>query len=130
MAVTNDKNIASKLRVLRSHGITSTTEEMFERPKEEIWNYQQINLGFNYRMSDIHAALGLKQIERIDGFLRRRRAIAFRYNKELQCLPITLPFQIKSGLSSYHLYPIRLHLDKIKKHKKKFGTRFAQLEYL
>ena len=118
MAVTNDKNIATKLRVLRSHGITSTTEEMLIRPEEEIWNYQQIDLGFNYRMSDIHAALGLSQIERIDDFLSRRRAIALRYDQELQCLPITLPFQIPSGLSSYHLYPIRLHLDKIKKTQK------------
>lgn len=118
MAVTNDKNIASKLRVLRSHGITSTPEEMFERPKEEIWNYQQIDLGFNYRMSDIHAALGLNQIKRIDDFLSRRRAIALRYDQELRGLPITLPFQIQSGLSSYHLYPIRLHLDEIKKTQK------------
>ena len=130
MAVTNDKNIASKLRVLRSHGITSTPEEMLIRPEEEIWNYQQIDLGFNYRMSDIHAALGLNQIERIDDFLSRRRAIALRYDQELRGLPITLPFQIKSGLSSYHLYPIRLHLDEIKRHKKKFGTPFAQLECL
>ena len=118
MAVTNDHNIASKLRVLRSHGITSTPEEMYVRPKEEIWNYQQIDLGFNYRMSDIHAALGLNQIERIDGFLSRRRAIALRYDEELRGLPITLPFQIKSGLSSYHLYPIRLHLDKMNKTQK------------
>ncbi|MDG1004141.1 MAG: DegT/DnrJ/EryC1/StrS family aminotransferase, partial [Emcibacteraceae bacterium] len=118
MAVTNNKDIASKIRVLRSHGITSTPEEMFERPEEEIWNYQQINLGFNYRMSDIHAALGLKQIQRIGDFLNRRRAIALRYDQELQGLPITLPFQIKSGLSSYHLYPIRLHLDEIKKTQK------------
>ena len=118
MAVTNDKNIASKLRVLRSHGITSNPEEMYVRPEEEIWNYQQIDLGFNYRMSDIHAALGLKQIERIGEFLSRRRAIAFRYDQELQGLPITLPFQISAGLSSYHLYPIRLHLNKINKTQK------------
>tara|TARA_B100000787_G_C16194867_1_gene300022 strand:- start:1599 stop:2789 length:1191 start_codon:yes stop_codon:yes gene_type:complete len=118
MAVTNDKNIASKLRLLRSHGITNSPDEMYSRPEDEIWNYQQIDLGFNYRMSDIHAALGLKQIERIDGFLSRRRAIALRYDQELQGLPVSLPFQIPSGLSSYHLYPIRLHLDEIKKTQK------------
>ena len=118
MAVTNDKNIASKLRLLRSHGISNIADEMHSRPKDEIWNYQQIDLGFNYRMSDIHAALGLKQIERIEQFLDRRRSIALRYDKELQGLPITLPFQISAGLSSYHLYPIRLHLDEIKKTQK------------
>ena len=118
MAVTNHEHIANKLRVLRSHGITSTPHEMHERPDNEIWNYQQIDLGFNYRMSDVHAALGLKQIERIDDFLSRRRAIALRYDEELHGLPITLPHQITSGLSSYHLYPIRLNLDRIKKNQK------------
>lgn len=118
MALTNHNNIANKLSLLRSHGITNIPDLMHSRPDQEIWNYQQIDLGFNYRMSDIHAALGLKQIERIEQFLDRRRSIALRYDKELQGLPITLPFQISAGLSSYHLYPIRLHLDEIKKTQK------------
>lgn len=118
MAVTNNKNIGRKLSRIRSHGITSTADEMYSRPNDEIWNYQQIDLGFNYRMSDIHAALGLKQMGRIEQFLDRRRSIARRYDQELQGLPITLPFQIPSGVSSYHLYPIRLHLDKIRKTQK------------
>ena len=124
MAVTNDNHIASKLRILRSHGITSTPNEMYAMPSEEIWNYQQIDLGFNYRMTDIHAALGLKQVERIDGFLSRRRAIALRYDEELKGLPISLPSQIPSGLSSYHLYPVRLHLDEIKKTQKEVWASF------
>jgi len=118
MALTNDNNIGEKLSLLRSHGISQTPSLMHSRPNEEIWNYQQIDLGFNYRMSDIHAALGLKQLERIEDFLKKRREIATRYDEGLVDLPITLPFQIPSGLSSFHLYPIRLHLNEISKTQK------------
>lgn len=118
MALTNDNNIGEKLSLLRSHGISQTPSLMHSRPDEEIWNYQQIDLGFNYRMSDIHAALGLKQVERIEDFLKQRREIATRYDEGLVDLPITLPFQIPSGLSSFHLYPIRLHLNEINKTQK------------
>jgi len=112
MAVTNSENLARRLMLFRSHGITSSQSEMDIRPSNEIWNYQQIELGFNYRMTDIQAALGLSQIERIDEFVARRHAIAKRYDKELGSLPLLTPFQSLDTYSAYHLYPIRLLLEK------------------
>ena len=108
MAVTNDVALANRLCRLRSHGITSDKESMRPRPENEIWNYQQIELGFNYRMTDLQAALGISQITRLDEFVSRRHEIAERYDTELRSLPITTPYQASSIYSSYHLYPIRV----------------------
>lgn len=111
MAVTNHPNLARSLRLMRSHGITSTVEEMYPRPDSEIWNYQQVDLGFNYRMTDIHAALGVSQMKRLDEFVKRRNKLAERYDEHLSELPIKTPWQHSDSYSSYHLYPIRIDLD-------------------
>lgn len=108
MAVTNDAALARRMQILRSHGITSNFEEMDARSTEEIWNYQQIELGFNYRMTDILAALGVSQMERLDEFVKLRHEIAARYNEALCQLPFILPSQHPDTYSSYHLYPIRV----------------------
>lgn len=105
-ALTNDPELANKLRLLRSHGISNNSLEMHERPVQEIWNYQQITLGFNYRMTDIQAALGLSQLARIDEFVQKRRSIAARYANELSGLPLQTPWQHPDTESSFHLYPI------------------------
>ncbi|MCK9389360.1 MAG: UDP-4-amino-4,6-dideoxy-N-acetyl-beta-L-altrosamine transaminase [Sulfuritalea sp.] len=115
MAVTNDGSIAKHMRLLRSHGITSNAAEMNCRPPDEIWNYQQIDLGFNYRMTDIQAALGLSQMQRLDEFVTRRHAIAKRYDQMLSSLPVLTPFQHTDSYSGYHLYVIRLKLGQAKK---------------
>ena len=83
------------------------------RPPLEIWNYQQIELGFNYRMTDIQAALGLSQLTRLDEFVTKRHVIAQRYDQLLSTLPIVTPYQHEDGYSSYHLYVIRLKLAEI-----------------
>lgn len=108
MALTNDPVLANRLQRLRSHGITSTPSEMLPRPADEIWNYQQIRLGFNYRMTDIQAALGVSQMVRLQAFVEQRHRIAERYDIELSDLPIQLPWQSPDSYSSYHLYPIRV----------------------
>jgi len=108
MAMTNDPALSNRMRRLRTHGITSDEKLMLSRPCNEIWNYQQIELGFNYRMTDVHAALGLSQIERLDEFVSRRHEIAERYDAEMSSLPITTPYQASVAYSSYHLYPIRV----------------------
>jgi len=108
MAMTNDEALANCMRRLRTHGITSDKELMRPRPDNEIWNYQQIELGFNYRMTDIQAALGLSQMQRLDEFVIRRDEIAERYGAHLSSLPITTPHQAPGTYSSYHLYPIRV----------------------
>ena len=113
MAVTSDAALAKKMRLLRSHGISSVPEDMRERPPKEIWNYQQIDLGFNYRMMDIQAALGLSQMERLEEFVSKRQEIAKRYNQQLSTLQLITPWQNSQSYSAFHLYVIRLKLTEI-----------------
>ena len=115
MAVTNSATLAKHLRLLRSHGISSSAADMQPRPAQEIWNYQQIDLGFNYRMTDIQAALGLSQMQRLDQFVTQRHAIATRYDQMLSSFPVLTPLQHPDSYSGYHLYVIRLKLNVIKK---------------
>tara|TARA_B110000037_G_C17089730_1_gene493509 strand:- start:81 stop:1238 length:1158 start_codon:yes stop_codon:yes gene_type:complete len=113
MALTNNKEIADKIRRLRTHGITNDKKIMSQRSSDEIWNYQQIELGFNYRMNDIQAALGLSQMKKLDDYVKLRHEIAKVYDDELKSLTIKLPFQASETYSSYHLYPISiLNLEK------------------
>lgn len=113
MAVTNDAQLARRLRLLRSHGITSDPAEMQPRDAHELWNYQQIGLGFNYRMTDILAALGISQMRRIDEFVAKRHTIAKHYDRTLSGLPVTIPVQHPDSYSSFHLYVARLNLGEI-----------------
>ena len=119
MALTNNKELADKMFRLRTHGITNEKKIMKERPENEIWNYQQIDLGFNYRMNDIQAALGLNQIKRLDNYVERRHKIAKLYNEEFKNLSITTPWQPPFAYSSYHLYPITIKTDPNIKFQKK-----------
>jgi UDP-4-amino-4,6-dideoxy-N-acetyl-beta-L-altrosamine transaminase len=108
MAVTNDLSLNKKLKLFRSHGISSSHEDMKPQPIDEIWNYQQLVLGFNYRMTELQAALGISQIERLDDFVLKRHIIAERYDNALIDLPLVSPWQHEECYSAYHLYPIRI----------------------
>jgi len=108
MAMTNDPDLARRMARLRSHGITRDPAEMTHAP-DGPWYYQQIELGWNYRMTDMQAALGLSQMARLDDYVARRHAIARRYDAELAGLPLTTPWQNPETVSALHLYPIRLH---------------------
>lgn len=118
-ATARDPVIAGKLQRLRTHGITRDPELMTHAP-DGPWYYQQIELGYNYRMTDMQAALGASQMTRVHDFVARRHELADRYDKKLAALnlPITAPFQHEDGYSGYHLYIIQLkdeatvsHLD-------------------
>lgn len=112
MAVTNDERIAKRMRLLRSHGITRDATEM-TREADGPWYYQQIGLGYNYRMTDLQAALGLSQMRRLDEFVAKRHVIAQRYDRSLTELPVEIPWQHPDSHSGLHLYVIRLRLDGI-----------------
>jgi UDP-4-amino-4,6-dideoxy-N-acetyl-beta-L-altrosamine transaminase len=123
MAVTNDPDLAERMVLHRSHGITSKQERMHLRPQDEIWNYQQIDIGFNHRMTDIQAALGLEQLKRIDAFIANRLKVARRYDNAFEQFPIIVPWQSPRSRSSYHLYPIRIRerlCGKTQRHVYKF----------
>ncbi len=107
VATTNDPSLALKIDQLRSHGITRNSEHMEFEPHGD-WYYEQLLLGFNYRMTDIHAALGLSQMNKLDESVQKRNIIAKRYNEQLNKLPLVLPTVIKNSYSSMHLYVIKL----------------------
>ncbi len=111
MALTNDKKLSESIRRLSIHGITKDEILLSKRSANEIWNYQQIQLGFNYRMNDIQAALGISQLKRLDSYVIRRHEIANYYELKLTNLPITSPWQLPNTYSSYHLYPICIEDD-------------------
>lgn len=111
-AVTNRADLAEKMSLLRSHGITRD-EELMTQTMDGPWHYQQIALGFNYRMTELQAALGLSQIQRLEAFVIKRHKLASRYDELLQDLPITLPWQHPDSYSARHLYVIRLQLEQI-----------------
>ncbi|MBK4730648.1 UDP-4-amino-4,6-dideoxy-N-acetyl-beta-L-altrosamine transaminase [Oxynema sp. CENA135] len=114
MVVTNRSDLYEKLIRLRTHGITRNPDLM-QGESQGLWYYQQLELGFNYRITDIQAALGASQMQRLDKFVSRRRLLSDRYNQMLANLPVTLPWQHSDTESSWHLYVIRLQLDKIAK---------------
>lgn len=112
MAVTNKADLAEKMGLYRSHGITRDPSLM-THTADGPWYYQQIALGYNYRMTDIQAALGVSQMQRLNDYIERRHEIAKRYTRELADLPIKLPKQPGFAYSAFHLYVIRLDLAAI-----------------
>jgi len=118
MAVTNDAQLSNRMRKLRSHGITSDIFEMATCPVDEIWNYKQKDLGYNYRMTEMQAALGISQMNRLDSFIEKRRLLASIYDEKLKELGLIIPFQSNDGASAYHLYPILINMQKTNVHQK------------
>lgn len=114
MALTNDDKLAERMGLLRSHGITRTPNLM-TKPMDGPWYYQQVALGFNYRMTDLQGALGASQMTRLEQYVARRHELAQRYDALLQDLPVTTPWQDPDGYSGLHLYVIRLQLDKMQR---------------
>jgi UDP-4-amino-4,6-dideoxy-N-acetyl-beta-L-altrosamine transaminase len=112
VATTNSTELAQRMALYRSHGITRDNSLMTESSHGG-WYYQQVELGFNYRMTEMQAALGVSQMERLEHFVAKRNELAARYDELLKRLPITTPFQIEDSYSGRHLYVIKLELDKI-----------------
>jgi UDP-4-amino-4,6-dideoxy-N-acetyl-beta-L-altrosamine transaminase len=122
MALTNSAELASKMALFRSHGITRDPAQMTHEA-DGPWYYQQIELGYNYRMTELQAALGVSQMQRLDAYVTRRHQLARRYDELLTSLPVTTPWQHPDSYSGLHLYPIRLQFDKIQKsHRQVFDA--------
>jgi UDP-4-amino-4,6-dideoxy-N-acetyl-beta-L-altrosamine transaminase len=117
MIVTNREDLYQHLLRLRSHGITREASLMTQ-PSEGPWYYQQLELGFNYRMTDLQAALGISQMQRLDQFITRRRELANRYNHLLSSLPVILPWQHPDTQSAWHLYVIQTDSTQTSKNRK------------
>ena len=115
LATTNDIKLLESMQLFRSHGITRNTELM-TKEAEGGWYYEQVDLGFNYRMTELQAALGVSQMERLDEFIVKRRALQERYDLLLSSLPIVKPYQDQDNYSALHLYPIQI--DKVKSTRK------------
>jgi UDP-4-amino-4,6-dideoxy-N-acetyl-beta-L-altrosamine transaminase len=108
MALTNDAELAARMAMLRSHGITRDARCFRQPAAADAWYYEQQLLGFNYRLTDIHAALGLSQLERLEEFVQRRNHLAERYQRLLDGLPLTLPSIAAGNRSAFHLYVVRV----------------------
>jgi len=116
LATTNSKELAEKMRLFRSHGITRDKSLMTRDPDGD-WYYQQVGLGFNYRMTELQAALGISQMQRLDEFVAKRHILQERYDLLLSDLPIIEPYQDKDNYSALHLYPIQIDLNKVSKNR-------------
>jgi UDP-4-amino-4,6-dideoxy-N-acetyl-beta-L-altrosamine transaminase len=121
LATTNQPDLAEKMQLLRSHGVTRDPKLM-TKESEGGWYYQQVDLGFNYRMTELQAALGISQMTRLDDFVATRHQLQERYDELVKDLPVITPYQNPDAYSALHLYPIQIELDKVTKssHKQIF----------
>ncbi|MEJ5139566.1 MULTISPECIES: UDP-4-amino-4,6-dideoxy-N-acetyl-beta-L-altrosamine transaminase [Acinetobacter] len=117
MALTNNEELAKKMDLFRSHGVTRNPELM-TKPSEGPWYYQQVELGYNYRMTELQAALGVTQLARLVTFVAKRHEIATKYNELLKDLPLIVPYQLPDTYSGLHLYVIRLKQKELSKDRK------------
>ncbi len=117
MVLTNRADLHQRLLLFRSHGITRDPQQMVG-DSQGPWYYQQTELGWNYRLTDLQAALGASQMNKLEAFVARRAALARRYDELLKDLPLTLPWQHPDTASAWHLYVIRLHTDRLKKSRR------------
>ena len=122
IVLTNNKELYEKLKLYRSHGITRDSDLMTQEA-DGPWYYQQIELGFNYRMTDMQAALGCSQMDSLDEFVARRRYLVKRYNEKLKGLPLRTPYQDEATNPSWHIYIIRVDFTKVKLSKKEIFAR-------
>jgi UDP-4-amino-4,6-dideoxy-N-acetyl-beta-L-altrosamine transaminase len=112
MALTNDAELARRMRLARSHGMEREAVRLVDPPEGE-WAYEMQSLGFNYRLTDLHAALGLSQLRRLDSFIVRREALAARYDERLARLPLIRPAPLRGLRSAWHLYVVEVDTPRV-----------------
>ncbi len=125
LATTNSKELAEKMQLYRSHG-TTRNEKWMTKEADGPWYYQQVYLGFNYRMTELQAALGISQVQRLDKFVARRHVLQERYDSLLSGLSIIRPYQDKHSFSALHLYPIQIDLNKVSKNREQIFNELRE----
>ena len=125
VATTNDEKLSERMQLFRSHGVTRNSKLMSEL-SEGGWHYQQVDLGFNYRMTELQAALGVSQMQRLDEFVTQRHTLQERYDSLLSGLPIIRPYQDKHSFSTLHLYPIQIDLNKVSKNREQIFNELRE----
>jgi UDP-4-amino-4,6-dideoxy-N-acetyl-beta-L-altrosamine transaminase len=125
LATTNDEKLAERMQLFRSHGITRDQDIMTAK-SDGYWFYQQVDLGFNYRMTELQAALGVSQMQRLDEFVAKRHILQKRYDLILSDLSILKPYQDKDSYSALHLYPIQIDLNKVRKNREQIFDLLRQ----
>jgi UDP-4-amino-4,6-dideoxy-N-acetyl-beta-L-altrosamine transaminase len=125
LATTNSKHFAEKMQLYRSHGITRDESSMTTKSDGD-WYYQQVDLGFNYRMTELQAGLGISQMQRLDEFIAKRHTLKERYDSLLNGLPIIEPYQDNDSYSALHLYPIQIDLNRISKDREQIFNELRE----
>jgi UDP-4-amino-4,6-dideoxy-N-acetyl-beta-L-altrosamine transaminase len=125
LATTNNKEFSARMQLFRSHGVTRDSELMTKETEGD-WYYQQVDLGFNYRMTELQAALGVSQMQRLDEFIAKRHILQQRYDSLLSGLPIIKPYQDKHSFSALHLYPIQIDFSKVSRNRKQIFNKLRE----
>ena len=125
LATTNNSELAEKMQLLRSHGITRNPNLMTKQSEGD-WYYQQVDLGFNYRMTELQAALGVSQMQRLDEFVSKRHILQEKYDLLLDNLPVIRPYQDQDSYSALHLYPIQIDLNSINKSRQQIFSELRE----
>ena len=124
MITTDDEKLAQKMRIFRNHGISS---EFRERERQGSWFYEMVELGYNYRISDIQCALGIGQLRKLPDFLARRRDIAARYNQYFSSIPAVEPLNTREGVQhAYHLYVVKVNFLQCGVERKDFFRKMRE----
>ncbi len=125
LATTNSEELVEYMRLFRSHGITHDSSLMTKLTEGD-WYYQQVDLGFNYRMTELQAALGVSQMQRLDKFVTQRHILQKRYDLLLNDLAIIKPYQDQDSYSALHLYPIQVDVDSVDKSREKIFNELRE----